>query len=113
MWEELRLKPRDAGALREFAEKIRVLLGPRVLELRIFGSKVRGEDAPDSDIDVAVIVKAESTEIEDQVLDIAFEVNLANDVYISPRVIPQAVLDDPVWKLTPFLQAVQQEGVPL
>ena len=43
----------------------------------------------------------------------AFEVNLAHDVYISPPVIEQCVLDDPVWKITPFLQAVEREGVPL
>lgn len=38
---------------------------------------------------------------------------LAHDVYISPRVIAQAVLDDPLWKITPFLEVVEKEGVPL
>jgi predicted nucleotidyltransferase len=113
MSDGLRIATQDADALRDFARKVRVLLGPQLVEIRLYGSKARGEDAPDSDIDVAVVVRGTSTEVEDQVLDIAFEVNLAYGVYISPRVIPHAVLDDPVWKLTPFLQAIQKDGVPL
>lgn len=41
------------------------------------------------------------------------EVNLACDVYVSPRVIPQAVLEDPVQRITPFLHYVFRKGIPL
>jgi len=34
-------------------------------------------------------------------------------VYLSPRIIPTAVMSDPVWRLTGFVQAVEREGVPL
>lgn len=111
MREKLNLKAQDANALRDFAQEVRALLGPQLIELKLFGSKVRGEDLPNSDIDVAVIVKESSPKLRDQVLDAAFEVNLAHDVYISPRVIGQAVLEDPVWRITPFLEAVEKEGV--
>jgi predicted nucleotidyltransferase len=111
MGEELRLQPGDAAALRDFVRKIRSLLGAELIGLKLFGSKARGESAPDSDIDVVVVVKEGTTKIWDQVLDVAFDVNLAHDVYISPRVIDQNILKDPVWKITPFLQAVEREGV--
>lgn len=111
MRQELKLKPHDANALRAFAPKVRALLGPQLVALKLFGSKVRGEDVPDSDIDVAVVVQEANVGIRDQILDVAFAVNLAHDVYISPRVIAQGVLEDPVWRITPFLQAVEQEGV--
>ncbi|MBI4610965.1 MAG: hypothetical protein HY726_18390 [Candidatus Rokubacteria bacterium] len=45
--------------------------------------------------------------IEDQILDIAFEVNLAHEVYISPRVIGRATLADPVWKMTRASATIQ------
>lgn len=52
-------------------------------------------------------------EIEDRVLDIAYDVNLDYDVYISPRVVARATLDDPVWRLTHFVQALAREGISL
>ena len=111
MPEVLNLEPKDAVALDEFVQRIRALLGPNLIRLRLFGSKVRGDSAPDSDIDVAVIVKEGVSGIWDRVLDVAFEVNLAHDVYISPRVIDQSILEDPIWSITPFLKAVEREGV--
>ena len=110
---QLKLKRKDADALREFVEKLRARLGADLLALKLFGSKASGRDAPDSDIDVAVIVNEGSPEIWDQTLDAAFEVNLSHDVYISPRVIEQRILADPVWRITPFLRAVEEEGLSL
>ncbi len=113
MLEALNLKPKDAFALDEFTRRVRATLGPDLVALRLFGSKVRGHGSPDSDIDVAVVVRQSASKIWDDVLDVAFKVNLAHDVYISPRVIEQRILEDPVWKITPFLQAVEREGVAL
>lgn len=111
MGSELKLQARDAEALREFAGKVRSLLDERLVGLKLFGSKARGDDVPGSDIDVAVIITAADPVVKDQVVDIAFDVNLVYGVYLSPRVIPCAVLEDPVWRITPFLQAVEREGV--
>lgn len=109
----LKLKSKDAEALKDFLRKLRGALRHKLIEVKLFGSKARGEDAADSDIDLLVVVNEACVEIEDQVLDIAFEVNLKHEVYISPRVVDRAILDDPVWKITPFLQTVSKEGVPL
>ncbi len=100
-------------ALSEFALKVRAVLGSDLVALRLFGSKARGDSGLDSDIDVAVFVRQATSGIWDQVLDVAFQVNLAHDVYISPRVLEQRVREDPVWRITPFLRAVEREGVPL
>src|SRR5712691_11359227 len=45
-------------ALDRFAEQAREILGPKLLELRLFGSEARGEAGPDSDLDVLVVVQA-------------------------------------------------------
>ena len=109
----LHLSDRDAGALEEFARQVRACLGANLVALKLFGSKARGDAEPDSDLDVLVLVVGRRLEAEDAVLDIAFDVNLVHDVYISPRVIERAVLDHPVWRITPFVQALEREGVPL
>jgi len=113
MTKRLKLKSKDAAALEEFLRSLRGALGKNLLEAKLFGSKATGRDQPDSDIDVLVVVNRNGVEIEDQVLDIAFDVNLKHEVYISPRVIDRSILSDPVWSITPFLQAIAKEGISL
>jgi hypothetical protein len=62
---------------------------------------------------VLVAVKNGGVEIEDNVLDIAFDINLKHEVYISPRVIDRATLAHPVWSITPLLKAIAKEGIAL
>jgi predicted nucleotidyltransferase len=107
----LRLKPKETRALEEFVQKVRERLRGNLITLKLFGSKAIGRGAPDSDLDVLVAVHQADAAVEDQVLDVAFEVSVAHEVYISPRVIARATLEHPVWRLTPFLQAVEREGV--
>jgi predicted nucleotidyltransferase len=107
------LGPHQAAALQEFASAVRDRLGSQLIALRLFGSQVRGEAAPDSDLDVLVAVEEWSFALENSFLDLAFQVNLAHDVYISPRVIARRVFEDPVWGSTPFIRTLQAEGTPL
>ena len=73
-------------ALERFATQARQVLGPKLLELRLFGSEARGEAGPDSDLDVLVVVQpdTERVALEDRIIDIAFDVNLEFGLYISP-----------------------------
>jgi predicted nucleotidyltransferase len=107
------LSKTDEAALGEFGRRVRAALGSNLVALRLYGSKARGDSAPDSDLDVAVIIETASGDVEDLVIDIAFDIDLAFDVYLSPRVIPREVMQDPVWKLTGLVQAVEREGVSL
>ena len=109
----LRLKSKDEAAIEEFVNRVRVALGQNLVEVKLFGSKATGTDAPDSDIDLLVTVAEAGVAVEDKVLDIAFDVNLKHEVYISPRVIDRATLTNPVWSITPFLKAIEQEGISL
>ena len=108
-----RLNVKHTEALEAFAGAVRRLLGARLVELKLFGSHARGDAAPDSDLDVLVLVEQASSALENQVLDLAFDVNLAHDVYISPRVIGRRIFEDPVWRQTPFIRALEAEGAAL
>src|SRR5947208_10249196 len=70
-------------------------------------SVARGDARPDSDIDILIVVRAdrEPTRLERRAVDVAFDVNLQHDVYISPRVLTASMIADPVWGRTPFLSA--------
>ena len=107
------LAKKHIEALEGFARAARDLLGESLVALKLFGSHARGEAAPDSDLDVLVLVNEASPAVENAVLDLAFDVNLAHDVYISPRVIGRRIFEDPVWRLTPFIHTLETEGAAL
>jgi predicted nucleotidyltransferase len=103
------------GALAEFVRRLRQELAQHILDIRLFGSEARGDAAPESDIDVLIVVQPDGARValEDGIIDIAFDVNLEFGVYISPRVLTPGILNDPVWRETPFIQNVAGESVPL
>jgi predicted nucleotidyltransferase len=104
---------REQVALDDFVQRVRAALGPTLVELRLFGSRARGDAGADSDIDVLVVVADDRVRAEDLAIDIAFDVNLAHDVYISPRVLTADSLHDPLWRTTLFVRTLEREGVPL
>jgi predicted nucleotidyltransferase len=102
-------------ALDTFVHAARQALAPHVVDIRLFGSEARGDAAPDSDLDVLIVVEPDAlrTALEDRAIDIAFDVNVEFGVYISPRVLTPDILNHPVWRETPFLRNVARESVPL
>ena len=102
-------------ALTEFVKRVRHNLPGNIVDVRLFGSEARGDATPDSDIDVLIVVQPESERavLEDRAIDMAFDVNLEFGVYVSPRVITPGILNDPVWRETPFLRNVAGESIPL
>jgi predicted nucleotidyltransferase len=107
--------PNRRRALTEFVTRLRQELSEHILDIRLFGSEARGEASPESDIDVLIVVQPDEARVslEDRIIDIAFDVNLPFGVYISPRVVTQGILNDPVWGETPFIKNVVRESVSL
>jgi len=107
--------PNRRRALTEFVTRLRQELSEHILDIRLFGSEARGEASLESDIDVLIVVQPDAARVplEDRIIDIAFDVNLPFGVYISPRVVTQGILDDPVWRETPFIKNVVRESVSL
>jgi len=105
------LKGNDRRAVEAFRQALRAALGADVVDIRLFGSKATGTDDPESDIDVLVLVRERTPALMDRIVDLAFDANLAHDVYISPRVVAQSVLSDPLWAATPFLRTAMREGI--
>ena len=52
-----RLEPEERRWVEEFRDRVRSEFGQRLKDLRIFGSKVRGDVHPESDIDLLVLVE--------------------------------------------------------
>jgi len=107
------LKDNDRLAIEEFRKRMTDLFGNRICSLILFGSKISGADSEYSDIDIFITAKDCDSEMKDKIIDIAFDVNLAYGVYISPRVVPLKLFNNKLFRCTPFLQHIENEGLKL
>jgi len=106
----LALQERDA--LNAFSAKLRAVIKDPGLEVRLFGSKARGDDRPESDIDVLVVESTGDWHVADTVYRIATEVLLDTGVPLSPKVIGRTRYLRLVDEGSPFVANVLREGVP-
>ncbi len=82
-----------------------------VVDLRIFGSKVRGEDTPDSDIDVMIEIDECAHETKSEIYDIIFKINLDYDTFISTIIFDKSEIEKGPMSESPIYKAILREGV--
>lgn len=87
------LSAEEKSILKQFKAALEEALDGQLIELKLFGSKARGDDRRDSDVDVLVIVATDDWHICDVVYDIATDIFLQTDLCISPKVISKARFD--------------------
>lgn len=82
-----------------------------LVELRLFGSKARGDSDPESDIDVLVVLEDMSWDIEKAVSRLCFNINIEHGVLLVPVLYSRADYESELTRVTPFYQNVRTEGV--
>ena len=107
----LLLKKNETTAIRSLKEELSTRF--KLIDLRLFGSKVRGEDTPESDIDIMIQLAESNPGIESQIYDIIFEINLKNDSFISAIIFSKNEIDEGPLAESPIYKIIQKEGVPI
>lgn len=105
------LDTKEKSALMQFKAGLQQALGNQLIELKLFGSKARGDDRPDSDIDVLVIVASDDWHLRDAVYDVATDMLLQMDVCISPKVISKNIFDKLCREGTSFIHNVSKDAI--
>lgn len=85
----------------------------KLLDFRLFGSKVRSEDTLESDIDVMIVLDKNDLQIESQIDDAIFEINLENDCLISAIIFSREELEKGPLDESPIYKIIKKEGVSL
>lgn len=101
----------DKIAIRKFKKKVKEIFGSRIVELRLFGSKSRGDDTEFSDIDILIVIKNLTKEEEKMLREIDADIGLKEGVVLS-----SIIYDEERYRACielPFLTAVIKEGVVL
>lgn len=105
---KLTLKKNEERALRALKEELSRKFN--VVDLRLFGSKVRGEDTPESDIDVMIELDECNPDIKSKIYDIVFEINLENDTFISTTIFSKKEIEDGPLSESPIYKTILREG---
>ena len=100
----------------EIVEKIRKamsVVAPTAKTI-LYGSEARGDDRPDSDIDLLVLVNQPKLSIseEERIISPLCDIELETGVLINARVMPRLVWENCPF-VTPFYINVTNEGVVL
>ena len=98
---------------RKIVEKFKSLVSQRVKvhEIRVFGSRARGDATEESDLDVLVVVDYLDHSMERYISDCAWEAGFPEDVIIIPIAISLDTLKNSPIRESVFIKNVYQEGV--
>ena len=97
----------------KFAQTIQLLLGSGLYAIILYGSYARGDYNNNSDIDIMILVELPETEIkkiENDIYDVAFEIEINTGINISPVIKNRAQLEYWVDAL-PYYRNVRDEGI--
>ena len=94
-------------------ERSQTIMGSKLTKVIVYGSYARGDYNSSSDVDVMILVKMSDNEIkkiENQVYDLAFDIEMDTGVDISPIIKNEEQYE--YWLDTlPFYKNIHEEGV--
>lgn len=107
----MKLNKTEQLALQQFQAALEKEFKDSLVEVKLFGSRARGDARKDSDIDVLVIVATEDWKVCDIVYDIATDILLEMNVCISPKVMSKKRYKYLYDTKTPFIKNVIHDGI--
>jgi len=105
--------PEMMEKLYEMCEAFGKIYGSVIAEVVLYGSYARGQESDESDVDMALVLKANQTEDQyDRMTDVVVDYQL--DLGITLSVIPINQSEFLEWKTTlPFYKNIAKEGIVL
>lgn len=92
--------------------KLKLIYDKRIESVILYGSVARGTQAPDSDIDIAVIVHGYTESMHNEMLDFLVDMELEYDKVISVLLVDYNDYEE--WKdILPLYKNMRKEGITL
>ncbi len=109
------MKEQDRAIVLELKRRLSADLQKRVIKFILYGSRARGVDAEDSDLDLVALVDEKTPEIERALDDLAYGVMWDYDFkpVISLKVFSEARFRSSMEKGMSFYRRIQKEGIPV
>lgn len=93
--------------------KTRLLKDYKILDIKLYGSKAKGTDDHESDLDVMIVLEDYSWPVESEIDDLIFDINLEFDCFISALLFNRKELETGPLAESPVYKKIQQEGLSL
>jgi len=107
----------DAEEARQQAlfQALRDALGPMAKAAAIFGSRARGDDRPDSDLDLLVVIEDADGEegVWEHLVELQPRIQREFGLRLSPVILGLERLRERAREGDPFVEAVAAEGIPI
>lgn len=84
-----------------------------LIDFCVFGSKARGEDSLDSDVDLMIELAETTPRVESDIDKLVFKINLKYDCFITTVIFGKAELEEGPMGQSPLYMAIEREGVRL
>lgn len=97
--------------IEEFKRRIEQRFPGELVRLIIFGSKVRGEATPESDVDLLAVIQSDNWRLGDEIRGVGYALELEHGVVLSIQVISRNHYERLRAGRTQFFQVLEQEGV--
>lgn len=107
----MKLAENEERALSELREEL--FAKYPIIDIRLFGSKARGQGGQDSDLDVMIEIPDYDRAMTEEIDDIIYRINLEHDVFISALFFGKDELEDGPMSEAPIYKVIQREGIPL
>ena len=101
------------SALADLKVRLTSLLGPALLKLLLFGSRARGDADPDSDIDVAVVVRGLDPALKRRILTEVADVEIDHLMPLSTLILSEEELRRLKDRERRIALDIEGEGIPL
>lgn len=105
------LTQKESEALQKFKDQICREYPDETNKIIIFGSKARGDDNAESDIDILVVTRNDDWEKGDKIRDIGYSIDNEIGYTFSIQVIPQSHYDYLRQNGFHFILNCEQEGI--
>jgi DNA polymerase sigma len=80
-------------------------------EIKAFGSRTRDTAAPDSDLDVCIVLEKLNDANDQMIMDIAWEVGFEHDVVISTVTYARSEFEHGPVSESPLIKTILHEGI--
>jgi predicted nucleotidyltransferase len=107
----MKLAENEERALKELREEL--FVKHRIIDIRLYGSKARGEGREDSDLDIMIEIPEYDRAIVSEIDGIIYRINLKYDVFVSALFFGKNELEEGPMSEAPIYKVIQREGVPL
>jgi predicted nucleotidyltransferase len=101
------------AAVREFTRGLKADLKEQVMRADLFGSKARGDFAPDSDLDLFIVLDNGDWDIKDRIRFMAARLSLEYDVLLNTHILSRERWAELTRHQATLWREVQRDGVSL